>query len=42
VDFGGPSVAQTTKPSKIDTVANRKENPLTPWLKIECALMAKR
>ena len=26
--FGGPSVAHTTNPSKIDTAANRKENPL--------------
>jgi hypothetical protein len=26
--FGGPSVAHTTNPSRIDAAANRKENPL--------------
>jgi hypothetical protein len=26
--FGGPSVAHTTSPSRIDAAANRKENPL--------------
>jgi hypothetical protein len=28
--FGGPSVAHTIKPSRTDTAANRRENPLTP------------
>ena len=33
--FGGPSVAQIPKPSRITTAANRTENPLTPNLKID-------
>jgi hypothetical protein len=39
--FGGPSVAHTTKPSKMDTAANRKENPFMPSLKIDFAPMAR-
>ena len=35
VGFGGPSVAQTAKPSKTATAANRIENPFTPYLKID-------
>ena len=41
VGFGGPSVAHTTKPRKINTAANRNENSLMPWLKIDYTLKRK-
>jgi len=40
--FGGPSVAHSAKPSRITTAANRTENPLTPYLKINFRDNAKK
>ena len=39
--MGGPSVAETAKPSKTATAANRMENPFTPYLKLISSIIKK-